>query len=153
MSEPKSDDSSLSLMAQSLGAITEACVLRPKFTLLLVIVSAVACLIYSSMFLRFKTDRSDLIDPKMAFHQRWLRYTESFGESSDMVVAVEADEPEAIKQTLDSLGAKLAKHPELFGSVLYKVEPGTLREKGLQYLPPRFVGGGTEPTGRVSSDP
>ena len=136
MSESKSDDSSLSLMAQSLGAITDACVLRPKVTLLLVILSAVGCFVYSSMYLRFKTDRSDLIDPKMAFHQRWLRYTESFGESSDMVVAVEADEPEAIKQTLDSLGSKLARHPELFGSILYKVEPGTLRQKGLQYLPP-----------------
>ena len=144
MSEPNNDDSSPSLMAQMLGGITEACVLRPKFTLMLVALSAALCLVYSGMFLKFKTDRSDLIDPKMAFHQRWLRYTESFGESADMVVAVEGSEPEAIKQTLDSLGVKIAKRPELFGSILYKVEPGTLREKGLQYLPPDSLAEGLE---------
>lgn len=144
MSESKADESSPSLMAQCLGAITEASVLRPKVTLLLVVLSAAACMAYSSLFLRFKTNRSDLIDPKMAFHQRWLRYTESFGESSDMVIAIEAKEPETIKQTLDALGTRLAKHPKLFGNILYKVEPGTLRQKGLQYLPPGSLAEGLD---------
>ncbi len=131
-----SDQHDGSWMAQALRGLTHACARRPKTTLFLVAVSVVASLVYSGLKLEFKTDRSDLIDPKTPFHQRWLRYQESFGESSDIVVVLEADGPEAIKQGLDHLGEELAKHPDLFTNVLYKIEPGNLRAKGLQYLPP-----------------
>jgi len=88
------------------------------------------------LFLEFKTDRADLIDPEAAFHRRWLDYTESFGDASDLVVVVEADKPAAIKAALDDLGDRLSREPALFRHVLYKVQPNALRRKGLQYLTP-----------------
>ena len=142
MSAPNSTETSPSLMAQFLGGITELCVTRPRLTLLWVTVSVVLCLLYSAYSLKFKTDRSDLIDPQMAFHQRWLRYTESFGEPNDLVVAVEADSPTAIEQTLDSLGEQLKERSDLYGKVFYKVDPGNLQSKGLQYLPPAVLEAG-----------
>ena len=42
-------------------------------------------------YMDFKTNRSDLIDPNASFHQRWLKFTEEFGDSSDIVVVVEAE--------------------------------------------------------------
>lgn len=135
MTEPTAESSS-SLMAEMLRSVTHACARRPKTALVFLALSVVACLGYSWHSLKFKTDRADLIDPSAAFHQRWLRYTQSFGNSADIVVVVEADRPETIKHTLDELGPRLLKQPELYANVLYKIEPGNLRSKGLQYLAP-----------------
>jgi hopanoid biosynthesis associated RND transporter like protein HpnN len=133
-----------SLMARILGGVTNFCVSFPRWTLFLVALSVAASFAYSSLYLKFKTDRSDLIDPKMDFHQRWLKYTKSFGDTNEMVVAVEANDPEIIQRALDALGTKLATHPELFSNILYKIEPGKLQEKGLQYLPARTLVEGLE---------
>ena len=139
MSEPNQEDNSPSLMARFLGGVTEFCVTHRIFTLLMVGLSVVGCLWYSSKNLKFKTDRADLIDPKMEFHQRWLRYTKSFGEPTDMVVAVEGENPQKIQEVLETLGTKLKSRPDLFHKVFYKVESGHLRSKGLQYLPPPLL--------------
>jgi len=133
-----------SLMAAALRGLTHAVVRRPWVTLILVAIFTTACTAYTVRELKFKTDRSDLIDPSAAFHQRWLQYKESFGESADIVVAVEADEPETIKQVLDRLGERLREHPDLFHNVLYKLEPGGLKSKGLQYLDPKALADGLQ---------
>ena len=137
-------DASPALMAEILRGLTHAVARRPWWTLLITTVFTTACLAYTARGLTFKTDRSDLIDPSAAFHQRWLNYTRSFGESSDLVVVVESDEPETIKHTLDRMGQRLREHPELFSNILYKVEPGELPEKGLQYLPPKSLAVGLD---------
>ncbi|HUQ67993.1 MAG TPA: MMPL family transporter, partial [Planctomycetaceae bacterium] len=144
MSDPTSASEAPSLLSDALRSLTHAVARRPKTTLMLVALSVVICAVYSATSLTFKTDRSDLIDPETPFHQRWIRYTETFGESSDMVVVVEAPKPETIKHALDVLGQKLQRHPELFANVLYKVEPGKLRQKGLQYLPPESLATGLD---------
>ncbi|OYW13576.1 MAG: hypothetical protein B7Z55_16600, partial [Planctomycetales bacterium 12-60-4] len=137
-------EGSSSFLSGALRGITHACARRPWTTLMIIGAVTAASIAYTATFLRFKTDRSDLIDPSTPFHQRWLRYTESFGESSDMVVAIESDSPEIIKQALDVLGGKLQQEPQLFANVLYKVEAGQLRHKGLQYLPPDSLATGLE---------
>lgn len=131
-------------MSELLRGLTHACVRRPRITLTIIALLTAASVYVTATRLQFKTDRSDLIDPSVPFQQRWLKYTEDFGESSDMVVAVEADEPETIKATLDRLGDKLHAESELFANVLYKIEPGGLRNKGLQYLPPASLAVGLE---------
>jgi hopanoid biosynthesis associated RND transporter like protein HpnN len=123
-------------MGEALRGLVHAVARHPWRTLLVTVAVTAGCLAYTSRELKFKTDRSDLIDPSAAFHQRWLNYTRSFGESSDLVVAVESSEPETIKHVLDELGQRLRAHPDLFSNILYKIEPGALRQKGLQYLPP-----------------
>lgn len=144
MSDPSTASDAPSWLAGGLRSLTHSVARRPKTTLLCVALSVAACVAYTAWKLEFKTDRSDLIDPSTPFHQRWLRYTETFGESGDMVVVIEAAQPETIKQAQDALGEKLLRQPELFANVLYKVEPGNLRHKGLQYLPPELLAQGLE---------
>jgi hopanoid biosynthesis associated RND transporter like protein HpnN len=144
MSDPTSASEAPSLLSDALRSLTHAVARRPKTTLLLVALSVIACSAYTVSKLQFKTDRSDLIDPETPFHQRWIRYTQKFGESSDMVVVVEAEAPETIKHALDVLGGKLLRYPDLFSNVLYKVEPGSLPRKGLQYLPPESLAAGLD---------
>ncbi len=123
-------------MSEMLRAVSLASARRPKLVLSWVLLVSLACVVGAACFLQFKIDRSDLIDPSAEFHQRWLAYVQSFGDSSDMVVVVEADKPERIKDVLEEVGSKLKDEPQLFDQVLFKVDPGPLRKKGLQYLSP-----------------
>ncbi|WP_010588048.1 MMPL family transporter [Schlesneria paludicola] len=138
------DSPQRSVLTQLLSKLTELCARNAWATIFLVVLSAAGCVFYTAQNLRFKTDRSDLIDPKSKFYQRWLRYTKTFGESDDIVIVVESKHPEIIKQALDEIGSRLNAYPTLFKSVLYKVEAGALREKGLQYLPPELLTHGLE---------
>jgi len=132
------------LLSDSLRGITRWASTHPKFTLAVTIGLATICVGITIALLDFKTKRADLIDPKAPFHQRWLNYTKSFGESSDIVVVVEADEPGKIKLVIDDLGSRLTRESELFSNVLYKIEPGQLAEKGLYYLTPEQLDSGLE---------
>ncbi len=91
----------------------------------------------TARFLRFKTDRSDLIDPAAEFQQRWLSYVEKFGDGSDAVIVIEGNSQDAIRAAADDLGSRLTAEPDLFSRVFYRIEPGALQGKSLQYLSPR----------------
>ena len=123
-------------LSQPLRAITEAACARPILTLSVTALSAIAAVLITVVFIEFRTQRSDLIDPTADFHRRWTSFTESFGDSSDLVVVVEGTNPDAIKAVMEDLGERLAAEPELFDQVLFKVESGGLKRKGLQYLSP-----------------
>ena len=130
------------LLTDALRSVTRLVSDRPRLTLGIVLLLAVASVGLTVTQLDFKTQRSDLIDSNAAFQRRWINYTESFGDSSDIVVVVEANDPETIEQTLEDLGSRLSAKPELFSHVLYKIEPGRLRSKGLHYLSPKQLEAG-----------
>jgi uncharacterized protein len=123
-------------LSEPLRAITEAACSRPGLTLAVTALSALAAVVITVVFIEFRTQRSDLIDPTAEFHQRWISFTESFGDSSDLVVVAEGRHPDAIKAVMEDLGNRLAAEPDLFDQVLFKVETGSLKRKGLQYLSP-----------------
>jgi uncharacterized protein len=144
MASVAQDNEHESRMGIALRRTTKFCTRNVTLTLVIAAVSVVACSIGAFNYLSFKTDRSDLINPSAQFHQRWLKYTENFGDAGDMVVVVESSEPESIKQAVDRLGQRLKQEPQVFANVLYKIEPGSLRSKGLQYLSPPQLEEGLE---------
>ncbi|MEZ6066095.1 MAG: hypothetical protein R3B90_10385 [Planctomycetaceae bacterium] len=105
-------------------------------TLTLVAVTACFSLAVAGRFLAFKTSRSDLIDPQAEFQQRWLHFVDRFGDQSDVVVVIEADDPALVRHVLDEVGGQLERQPELFARVHWKFSPEGLQAKGLQYLTP-----------------
>ena len=137
MSDDVSNHAQGALVTRLLKAITSAVTLAPGLTLFLVLLLTAASAGYSALFLKFKTDRSDLIDPKADYQRRWNEYTNDFGDSSDIVVVVEADEPDEIEAILDELGTQIESEPEYFRDVLYKIDRRGLASKGLQYLSPK----------------
>lgn len=120
-----------------LRTITGVCARHPVVTLVIATGLCIASIGYTWARLEFKTSRADLIDPDAEYQQRWLAYTEAFGDASDMVVTVEAQDPHAIAEVLETLGSQIEREQTLFKNALYKVDPATLRAKGLQYLGPR----------------
>jgi len=133
-----------SLLRDALRSLTRFVSRRPKITLSLVVLLACASAVFTVRYLDFRTERADLIDPNTPFQRRWMSYTESFGDAADIIVVVEADNPETIKQVLDDLGSRMVKESDLFTNVLYKIEPGRLPNKGLQYLNPEQLEAGLE---------
>ncbi len=125
-----------SLISACLLGITRCALQFPVMTLLACFALAGTSIWYSYNNLTFKTNRADLIDPGTDYHRRWTTFTEAFGETPDMVVSVEAESPEKIKLLLDELGPQVEKETQLFENVFYKIDPGSLRSKGLQYLSP-----------------
>jgi predicted RND superfamily exporter protein len=124
------------LLTRLLCFVTRCVVRYPKFTLLCVLLSVVACAGAAALGLKFKTSRADLIDPQADFQQRWLKFTEKFGDQSDLVLVVESDDSARVRLVLDDLGERLLKEPELFTKVSWKFDPQALSRKGLQYLTP-----------------
>jgi uncharacterized protein len=131
-------------LSEPLRAVAAAVSRRPGQTLLLTLASCVLCVAATLQFMKFETKRSDLIDPSAEFHRRWTKYTRAFGDGSDLVVVVEASDPDAIKRALEELGDRILAEPDRFTHVLYKVEPDGLRRKGLQYLGPEQLAVGLQ---------
>jgi predicted exporter len=125
------------LLARLLCAATVVSSRRPAVTLLIVLLTTALSLGITARFLKFKTSRADLFDPKAEFQQRWLEYTDKFGEQADLVVVLEGSDPAAIRAAMDDLGSRLLAEPQTFDRVTWKFDPTGLRRKGLQYLSPR----------------
>jgi uncharacterized protein len=140
-----------SLLGDTLRTLTRVIAANPRTTLWVALLTVVGSVLLTVRFMDFKTSRSDLIDPAADFHQRWLTYTESFGDASDVVVVVESTGEgatgnegtaariagrRAIEAAIDDIGNRLRAEPDLFHNVLDKVEPSKLSTKGLQYLTP-----------------
>lgn len=119
-----------------LRSFTRVLTARPWVSIVLLIAVCIASSVYTSRNLKFKNDRGDLIDPNADFQKRWLEYTKSFGEASDIVVVVEGQMPEDIEPVLDDLGERLKGDDRHFRNVLYRIriEQEQLRRKGLQFL-------------------
>ncbi|MGE3313860.1 MAG: MMPL family transporter, partial [Planctomycetaceae bacterium] len=139
-----------SLLGEGLRAITRLGSRRPLSTLWFVVLSACVAAAFSFLCLDFKTERADLIDPTADFHQRWMKYTRSFGDSSDIIVVVEGGDSDAIRAALEELGTRLSRENKLFKNVLYKVSAGSLRSKGLQFLTPAQLQRGLRQIGEYS---
>jgi len=139
------DQDRRSLLRDALSGITRAVSQRPQLTLGIVFAVSLASVVWTVSFIDFKTDRSDLIDPEAEFHQRWLEYTESFGDASDIVVVVEADDRDTIVTILDKIGRQMEAEPTRFQGVLYKVDADRIpAHKGLQYVPPSRLESGLQ---------
>lgn len=126
-------------MSRLLQTATIAVSQNPVITLIFAGLITLIALLVTVRFLSFKTNRSDLIDPQSQFQQRWLNYTEKFGDESDVVIVVQSEDEIVIKNVIDQLQSKLEQEPKLFQRILGRIDVSNLKEKGLQYLPPRAL--------------
>ena len=136
MSHHSGSQSETGLLSNVLKSLTTSVSRRPTGSLWIVALVSVISLVITVRFLTFKTNRADLIDPTAPFHQRWLHLTERFGDHSDVVVVVEGNNADRIRNVLDDLGQRLEAEPDLFSHVLYRVDAGDLKTKALQYVSP-----------------
>jgi predicted exporter len=85
--------------------------------------------------LEYHTSRSDLISPHKDYQQRWNRYLAEFGEDDDMVVVLKGHDRASMERALEQIAAEVAKQPDRFDRLFYKVDLRPLRDRALLFLP------------------
>lgn len=138
---PSSESPRAGFVPRALSALVGVVASYPRVTLFLAATLVVAAVGITATGLKFKTSRADLIDPTADFHQRWTHYVERFGDQNDIVVVVEGDRPAAIRSVLNELGGRIEADERHFRNTLYRIDPSSLRSKGLQYLSPQSLEG------------
>ncbi|MEM9701878.1 MAG: MMPL family transporter, partial [Planctomycetota bacterium] len=140
MSSPGADRGSRhvggAVLPDALRTITAAVAAAPKIVLLLALMTTGACVGLTLCYLGFHRERGDLIDPQDATRAHWEAYTARFDDANDFVVAVEGESPSLVRSTIDDLAGRLEREPEIFGSVLSRINTKYSRRKALQSLSP-----------------
>jgi hopanoid biosynthesis associated RND transporter like protein HpnN len=117
-----------------------AAVCRAPWTVL--IVSVVIALVSAWGFytrLEYRTQRSDLMNPKKDYQKRWHAYLREFGDDDDMVVVVEGSNQARMRAALESLADGVRGNTAVFDRLFYKVDLQHLRPRALLFLPPEQI--------------
>jgi hopanoid biosynthesis associated RND transporter like protein HpnN len=130
---PRSDDPGL--FARLLAALAGLAGHHPWLVLALTITSCAGAVVYAVRNLSYHTQRSDLIDKRKDYYQRWQQYLAEFGDDDDMIVIVKGDDAARMRAAIDSIAAQIAEQPKLFDRLFYRVDLQPLRNRALLFLP------------------
>jgi hopanoid biosynthesis associated RND transporter like protein HpnN len=133
MNDPLPHDTAL--IPRLLTALVAAVCRAPRTVLA---VSAAVALVSAYAFytrLEYRTQRSDLMNPKKDYQQRWRQYLAEFGDDDDMVVVVEGADRARMVAAVEHLAAAVRRQPGLFDRLFYKVDLRHLRNRALLFLP------------------
>lgn len=106
----------------------------PRSLLALACLACAASVVAFCTQLEFHTQRSDLISPDKEYQRRWQQYQAEFGVDDDIVAVVQGNDPQRLQQAVEALGAAIARRPDLFDRLFYKVDLRHLRDRALLYL-------------------
>jgi predicted RND superfamily exporter protein len=83
---------------------------HPRATVAIAITLAAVALAITASRLTFQTSRSDLIDPGLAWQQRYAAFQDAFPTWDDLIVVIDSEHG-AAAQFADALAARLATNP------------------------------------------
>ena len=109
---------------------------HPWWVLSVSLIVAALSLWFTATHLQFNTLRVDLISKDMKFHALYQQYRERFKDFDGMIVVVEGEQPDAMKQFADQLVERLQSRPEISSEIYYKVDTGYFKDKSLLFLKP-----------------
>ncbi|MDH5789248.1 MAG: hypothetical protein OEZ27_01545, partial [Nitrospinota bacterium] len=95
---------------------------HPWWVLSVSLILAALSIVLTATHLQFNTLREDLISKDMKFHALYEQYRERFKDFDGMIVVVEGEQPEAMKQYADQLVQRLQNRPEISSEIYYKVD-------------------------------
>ena len=109
---------------------------HPWWVLSVSLILAALSIGFTATHLQFNTLREDLISKDMKFHALYQQYRERFRDFDGMIVVVEGEQPEAMKQFADQLVERLHNRSEISSEIYYKVDTGYFKDKSLLFLEP-----------------
>lgn len=109
---------------------------HPWWVLSVSLILAALSIWFTTAHLQFNTLREDLISKDMKFHVLYQQYRERFKDFDGMIVVVEGERPEDMKQFADRLVERLKNRPEISSEIYYKVDTGYFKDKSLLFLEP-----------------
>jgi hopanoid biosynthesis associated RND transporter like protein HpnN len=84
--------------------------------------------------LAFKTGRNDLVAKDVPYILNHEKYKAEFDDTEGMIVVVEGDRPEVMRQFTEAVAARLNAHPKAFSHVFHKIDTTYFKSRGLLYL-------------------
>lgn len=121
--------------ARLLNRLADLVLQRPRLFIWPQVVLAVLCVVFSVFFLKFDTDRNNLVGGDKKYHKAFLEFHKEFPAQEDLVVVAESDDAEKNRQFAERLGAKLEAETNLFTAVFYKGDLKMLGHKALLFVP------------------
>ncbi len=131
--EPESSEEA-GLIPRSLAYLVGVICRHPWVVLAVTLLSCAISGIYTWNNLTYLTHRNDLISKKKDYLKRWQQYVEEFGDDDDMIVVVRGGERAKMEKILDEFAAEIAKRPESFERLFYKVDLTSLHPRVLLFL-------------------
>jgi hopanoid biosynthesis associated RND transporter like protein HpnN len=124
-----------SLFSRLLVALVSGVCRHPRLVLVTALLSCGLSIYASFNFLGYRTQRSDLVNPRKLSQQRWQKYLAEFGADDDIVVVVKGSYRAEMERGLEALAGEIQKQPALFDRLFYKVDLRPLDNRALLFLP------------------
>ncbi|MCI0683103.1 MAG: MMPL family transporter [Gemmataceae bacterium] len=122
-------------LASALAGVAVWCCRHPWLVAAAVLLSCCWSLVYTSRHVTFHTQRTDLLNKRKDYYQRWQQYLAEFGNDDDMVVIVQGDDRDRMRLAIDELAERIRRQPALFDRLFYRIDARALRQRGLLFLP------------------
>lgn len=123
------------ILARSL-AWTARTVFRHRRTVIYSQVVLFALSIFITVkFLRFDTNRDNLVGQNEKYQHSFLAYQKEFPQQDDIAVVVESEDLEKNRQFVERLGARVLARPQYFTNVIFNNDPLKFGSKGLLFFP------------------
>lgn len=124
-------------MSESLLRLALRLARRQSVAVLLVSVTLAAlCGGLALTRLRIDSDQDSLISPSLAYHARYLRFLEEFGDLECLYAVIDGrQDPVGARALADDLAARLRAHPEHFRDVHARLEASDLGDNLLLLAP------------------
>ena len=107
---------------------------RPRVTVNLALILAVAGILVTVHSMGFKTSGRDVLPPNAGYVVKYTEYARDFGELEDIVVVVDAPTFEAAKAYASRLVQELRASPVKFPRLSYRIDPKRFEGRQLLYL-------------------
>lgn len=85
-------------------------------------------------FLKFNTNRGDLVAKDLPYNQLNESYRKEFVDFDGMIIAVEGKHPDQMTEFTEALVQKLKARQSIFSQIFYKVDMEYFKKKALLYL-------------------
>jgi uncharacterized protein len=135
-SEDTSPSTKPGLLGRVFSAFETLAYYHPWWVLSVSLILAALSLWFTATHLQFNTLREDLISRDIKFNVLYQKYRESFKDFDGMIVVVEGERSEEMKQFADQLVERLQSRPEISSEIYYKVDTEYFKDKSLLFLEP-----------------
>jgi uncharacterized protein len=135
-SEDTSPSTKSGLLGRVFTAFETLAYYHPWWVLSVSLILAALSLWFTATHLQFNTLREDLISRDIKFNMLYQEYRESFKDFDGMIVVVEGERSEEMKQFADQLVERLQSRPEISSEIYYKVDTDYFKDKSLLFLEP-----------------
>src|SRR5438477_3481178 len=123
------------MLARSLAWVASAVFRHRRLIIYSQAVLFVLSILVTVKFLKFDTNRDNLVGQNEKYQRAFLAYKKEFPQQDDLAVVVESDDIEKNRQFIERLGAKVLAESQAFTNVIYNNDLKMLGSKALLFVP------------------